>query len=237
MKAILEFPYKELTGKTRKGGGLVGMVWRGIQVFRNNVIPRNPSTTDQDNIRNYLTQSAQGFQAVTPVEKAGWRTYAGKKKVTISGAEVTLPEIAVYVKVNTMRLIDAVAISDAAPTDLASFVASGITVLAFVDATKTISFIVAHNLAVVGSNQWKIQITDVLPSGAYSPRKNDYRLIKGVATESIIAVTSSPQTVSIANPRFEAYTDGKYVGVIMTPLSAEYDEGTPYEVVQTIAVT
>jgi len=153
------------------------------------------------------------------------------------GQSVILPEISMYVRVNAYRLIDGQAISDAAPTVMADFVASDIASRAYVAGTTTLSFVVTHNADPVTGRLWLIKTTGSLASQMVRVKDNDYRLADGVATGSIVPVTATPQTIEIITPTFANWSNGDYMDIQLVPLSAEYDPGTKYHSTDTIAVS
>jgi len=237
MRTTFSFPIETLSGRSGIPGKLVFFNWRNIPCARTYVSPRNPESTGQEVIRGFMTQASQAFQSVTTAEKEAWEAYAALTPIKVGGRDIVLPAISVYVRVNMLRLINAAALTDTAPSALASFVATSFNTLAYVAGTTTLSFNVVHNLASISAEMWEIYITNTLPSGAYKPRKGDYRLAFGVDSKSIIDVTATPQTITDTAPKFTGYTDGDHVGVKLVPLSDDYDPGTVLEDVLTIAVT
>jgi hypothetical protein len=237
MKATLSSMYNELSGKFGGSNGVVNFNWRNIQVLRQMVIPRNPRSSNQILIRAIMTQCAQGFQDISTANKAAWAAYCASNPVTIMGKSVQLPEIAMFVRINSWALIDGGSISDTPPATLSDFAASAIGTRAFVSSTHTLSFIVTHNSGAAAGELWLIRVTGKLPSAVKKPQAGDYRLIKGVNANSIISVSASPQTVSIATPTFENYVNGESMGIQLLPLSSDYDEGTVFETVGAVTVT
>lgn len=237
MKFVLEMPVKVASGSMSRQPGIVFFPWRGLVLGRQHVIPRNPQTADQVAIRNYFTQGAQGFQSITLTQKQNWAAYALNHPHLFFGKEITIPEISAFQKVNMYRLIDGQSISNDAPTDLSDFVATDIANLAYASGTTQLTFDVTHNASVVTGKNWVIYITASLPSGVYAVRDGDYRLCKGVDTTSIVAVSASPQTVTITAPKFGNWANNDYVAVKLLPLSPDYDPGTVYYEVNLISVT
>jgi len=201
------------------------------------VEPANPKSADQVLIRAFLTQASQAFKSVTPAEKAAWAVYAALRPSSIMGKTITTPEISAYVKVNTLVLIDTAAVDDAAPTQLCDFTASAIATFAYNSGTTHLTFDVTHNAAVVTDKMWLIKISASLSSGARKARDGDMRMACGVATESIIPVTASPQTVDLTAPRFGNWSNADYMAIEVTPLSPDYDAGLSYRKTDQVTVT
>jgi len=184
-----------------------------------------------------MATAAQAFKSVTPAEKAAWAVYAALRPSLIMGTSITIPEVSAYVKVNTLVLIDTAAVDDAAPTELCDFTASAIATLAYNSGTTHLTFDVTHNAAVVTNKKWLVKITPSLSSGARAARDGDFRMGCGVTTESIIAVSASPQTVDLTAPRFGNWSDNDYMAVEVSPLSPDYDKGLKFRYTGQVAVT
>jgi hypothetical protein len=200
-------------------------------------MPTNPNSTDQAAIRSVCTQCAQAFQSISAANKTAWAAYAATKPRYFLGKAYTIPEISAFVGVNTYRLVNGAAISDTPPTDTCDFVATAITSAAYVAGTTILTLVIPHTAAVVTNKLWAIFITRSMPSAMRAVRDNDYRLVAGCATASIIPVTASPQTIAITAPRYGDWTTGDTIGVKMLPLSPEYNPGTAYAAPVAITVT
>lgn len=237
MKVDYAFPINDMRGKTQATGGFVAGFWRGIKVFRQNVIPRNPNSTNQALIRNILATASQGYKAISAGQKTAWAAYAAGKKIKVFGKEITIPEISAYVKVNVMRLIDGEAVDPAAPTILSDFIASDIATVGYVEGTTVLSFIVTHNASIVTNRLWAVKITGSMASARVVPKVSDFRLANGVTADSIIPVTSSPQTISITAPVFGNWSDQDTMGIKVVPLSEDYDLGTEFSSTVVVTVT
>lgn len=237
MKATLAMPVKTLHGAMSKQPGLVASVWRGLQTFRQWVKPANPQSVNQVLIRNILTQAAQGFQTISAENKASWAAWAAENPRYWQAQAYELPEIAAYVAINVYRLIDGVALSDTPPTDTPDFVGTDLDTFAYVSGTTTLSFVVTHTAAVVTNKMWVVKITRSLASAVRKPRDNDFVLVDGVTTDSIIDVTASPQTISVTTPRFADWVTLDNMAIKVIPLSPQYSPGVPYWEVGVITVT
>lgn len=237
MKFSLQFPIAEFTGKTGPQG-LVAFTWRaGLRVFRRFVSPTNPGTSEQASVRNYLAQCAQGYQALTAGQVSGWRTYAASHPILNFGENVTLPPNAMYARVNMYRLIDGQALSAAAPSVEADFLATGIATIAYNSGTTHLTFDVSHNCVTTTGRKWLVRITPSLASGVVTPRKGDYRLAMGINAGSVISVSASPQTVDITGPVISNWANSDWMSIELIPLSSEYSPGTSYAEKGQITVT
>lgn len=236
MKIGLTMPVSSIHGALSKQPGIVAYVWKGIQCARTWVMPTNPNSTDQTAIRSVCTQCAQAFQSISAANKTAWAAYAATNPRFFLGKAYTIPEISAFVGINTYRLINGAAISDTPPTDTCDFVGTDITSAAFEDG-GALTIIATHTAAVVTNKLWAIYVTRSMPSANRAIRDNDYRLVGGCNTTSIIAVTASPQTIVIAAPRFADWTNGDTMGVKLMGLSPEYDPGSAYAKACVITVT
>ena len=187
-------------------------------------MPAQPQSSEHVLSRSYLTAAAQAFGSLSVAERAAWETYANLNIKSHMGLSYSLYAINAYIQVNCYRQINGQAISDVAPTSLAGFSASLIATLGYVVGTTTYSFDVTHN-GTNGVGFWVVSQTPVLASAQRAARPSDYRLIDSVAAASIVAVVTSPQTISITTPKYvPSDTDWQAVRVI--PLNDEYAPGT-----------
>lgn len=235
MKLVFGPEIEQMSGSDGKIGGFVHMKLLGFPVARRHVLPAQPRTTAQVNIRSYLTAAAQAFGDLTTSERAGWETMANLMPQSHLGFTYTPYAINAYISVNVWRQLDGQAISDTPPSALAGFTGSAIASVAYVTATTVLSFDLTHNgTAAVGF--WGVSITPALASAQRAARPSDYRLAMSTTADAIIPVAATPQTVSLTGPIY-TWTDGQYMAIKVVPLSADYVYGTHYTSRQTITVT
>lgn len=228
MKCRLTFPVDTLSGK---GGGPFGLVfakWRGLQVARRLVVPSNPGTTEQDAIRGYLSAAASAFQAVTPSEKAAWDAWARINSSQILGQDVVRPAISEYCGVNCLRQIDGQAITDVAPTAKPDFAITGITSVTNTGPGTSLDIVFTHNAPATTDRSVLVRTTLALASQVVNPKDSDFRLVEGVSdADSIQPLAASPQTMVFSQP-WNFPSVGAYIGVRITPVSAEYTTGVEF---------
>lgn len=225
MRVRMSFPVDALTGKGGGPFGLVFSLWRGMQVARRLVVPANPSTTEQDTSRGYLSSAATAFQSVTPSEKADWNAWANINASNILGQRVVRPAISEYCGVNSLRQIAGEAITDVAPTAKADFAVTGITSITNTGPGTSLDLVYTHNATTLTDRRVLVRTTLALPSQVVVPKDSDFRLIEGVASvDSIQAIGASPDTIVFTAPwNFPAV--GAFIGVRITPLSPEFTQG------------
>lgn len=236
MKAKLAFPVEELTGRTGTGTALVASVWRGIQTFRRYTTPRNPDTAYQQNVRSVLTQAAQGYSLISAENKATWENYAADHQITVNGSPVVLPANAVYNRINSLRLLAGEALSATAPTNLCTFSITSVSSVEYATATDTLTINIAHTLSSFSAEKVLIEVTQPLRNAINNVTDNDYRYAGTVMANSFDDMSAvSPMDITSVT-RFE-WEDGDTMAVRLTPLSDDYDPGTPYVIIDTISVT
>lgn len=234
MKFIPQFPVQQLSGSDGTGTGLVAMRSNGIDIFRRYVVPYNPATAEQTLARSLFASSSQAFKLLTDEQRATWRTYAQLSPVTVLGREITLQEMAAFLRSDFYAyLIDTAHLTDA-PAGTAGFSASDISTVTYDSGTTTLSIEVTHNGAASGGS-FITKITNTAASAQRNPRPGDFRLVEGVTTTSIVAAGSSPQTMTFSSPVF-SWADNDYMSVEVTPLSSDYAIGTPFRSRQQISV-
>lgn len=235
MKIVFGPEIEQMSGSDGKIGGFVHMKLLGFPVARRHVLPAQPRTTAQVNIRAYLTAAAQAFGSLTTPERAAWETLANLMVKSHLGFSYTPYAINAYISVNVWRQLDGQAVDDAAPTALAGFTGSSIGTVGYVAGTTVFSFILVHNgTATVGF--WGISVTPTLASAQRAARPSDYRLAHATTADAIIAVEATPQTCEVTVP-IVTWTDGDFMAIKVVPLGATYCYGTPYTSRQTITVT
>lgn len=235
MKLVFGPEIEQMSGSDGKIGGFVHMKLLGFPVARRHVLPAQPRTTAQVNVRAYLTAASQAFGSLTTPERAAWETLANLMTHSHLGFTYTPYAINAYISVNVWRQLDGQAIDDAAPSALAGFTGSSIGTVGYIAGTTVFSFILVHNgTAAVGF--WAVSITPALASAQRAARPSDYRLGMATTADAIIAVSATPQTVELTGPIY-TWTDGQYMAIKVVPLGAAYSYGTPYTHRGTITVT
>lgn len=234
MKLRLAYPVDEMSGKAGGDFGIVMSRWRGLQVARRLVVPTNPSTTQQDLIRGYLSSAAVAFQSVTGPEKTAWNTFAQLIANRIMGQMVVRPAISVYCLINVIRQIAGQAITDTAPTTKPDFAVTGITAFEHDVANNEMEVTFTHNAPATADRFVMVKYTGALPSGVVVPKKSDFRLAEGVSTGSIVALAASPQTIQFTSPWVEL-TAGSFAGVSIQPLNVSYVPGVEFTDVLEVA--
>lgn len=235
MKLRLAYPVDTMSGKAGGDFGIVMSAWRGLQVARRLVVPRNPSTTEQDAIRGYLASAAVAFQSVTASEKTAWDTYAELVRSRILGQLVTRPAISVYCQINVLRQIAGQALTDTAPTAKPDFAVTDITDFEDDGVNNEMNVVFTHNAPATANRFVMVRWTGALPSAVVVPRKSDYRLAEGVVGGgSIVALGASPQTISFTAPWVELAA-GAVAGVSIVPMNVDYVPGVEFSKVLTVA--
>lgn len=235
MKIVFGPEIEQMSGSDGKIGGFVHMKLLGFPVARRHVLPAQPRTTAQVNVRAFLTAAAQAFGSISAAERAGWETLANLMVKSHLGFSFTPYAINAYISVNVWRQLDAQAISDTAPTALAGFTGSAIATVGYVAGTTVFSFDLTHNgTAAVGF--WGVSVTPTLASAQRAARPSDYRLAMATTADAVIAVEATPQTVSLTGTIL-TWTNGDYMAIKVVPLGATYSYGTQFTSRQTITVT
>jgi len=231
MKVRLSFPVNEISGKAGGPFGIVLSNWRGVMIARSMVQPANPSTTNQDVVRGNMSNSAIAFQSVTAEEKVLWEAFAEINKSKIMGQEVVRPAIAEYCGVNDIRQLAGEAITDVAPTGKCPYSVTGVSGLATPAGGTNLNLTITFSAAPGAGAYTMVKITAPLPSAVVVPKKSDYRMVETVQnTESIPALVATPGL-----PEFDetwvTLAEDDYIGISLTPLSAEFVKGVEYATV------
>lgn len=90
---------------------------RGGQYIRNRSIPTNPSTAQQQAVRNLVgTLTSRWQQTLTSAQRDAWNTYASNVPITDAlGEPRNVGGLGMYVRSNTPRMQASIAVVDTAP--------------------------------------------------------------------------------------------------------------------------
>jgi len=71
-------PFLSLDARGTLADTLTGSVWKGVNYIRQRIVPHNPQTGKQTDVRSVLTDgvSKWRFGGVTQINKNYWNTYA-----------------------------------------------------------------------------------------------------------------------------------------------------------------
>lgn len=225
MKLRLAFPVDQISGKAGGNFGNVFFNWRGMMVARRLVVPKNPSTVNQDSVRTMLAAAAVRYQSLTPGQREAWKIFAAANPRKFLGQTVQIPEISAYCQVNCIRQLAGQAITDTAPTLKPDFAITGITKAEITGQGLEITF--THNASVLTNKRVLLRATGPLSSGMYVPKKSDFRLAYGPSGgASVIDLEASPQTTQ-GTGVFD-YAHGVYAGVEIVPISPDYVAGVGF---------
>lgn len=235
MKVNFNFPVDQYSGHDGADVGLVYMKSSGLNIARRFVIPDSPNSGQQQLARAALIGSAQNFKLLTPTQRTGFATYAAIDRRRILGKDITLQDLAMYMRLDVIKWLSSGTHMTAAPTALPGVSASAINTVAYVTATSTLTFNIVHNWT-APFGKWLIRITPAMASAQRMARPSDYRLIKGFASASLITSSATPQSISVATPTF-AWLNLDYMHIQVTPISSTWAKGTPFDSRQQITVT
>lgn len=198
MKVKYTFPVEDLRGKSGGNSGLVASAWRGIKVMRTFVLPANPNSEDQVQVRTFFSAATKAWSDVTPTEYEMWNNLAKLKPIMVMGSPVIVSAFDMFVKTNVYRLIAGLNISLIAPEH---YYMDGV-VLELkepkVDLDQdTLQFVLTTSGFDVPNDYIGVYMTPLLSSQNIVVKDNDFRLISGadpanlsirpaVATETLI---------------------------------------------------
>lgn len=207
----------------RLGQSVVLYVSRGRQMLRQWVYPTDPETALQQQLRAYMSQVAVAWQSVSDLEAEGWAALAEQmKRVDSLGREYAYFANNAYAVVNVYRLLDGQTITDDAPAYNPP--AAPIITEAGHDEEN---LVVTVQHAQGTSGFFSVRVTPKLPSARRQARKNELRYASTSLVLSIVPAAASPQQLTVPTQRVSIEA-GDYVGIEVTPLSADYVPGSPY---------
>lgn len=228
MKAILQQPYEQLSGKN---GALVNYSLSGNPIVRAFVTPANPQTTVQQTLRGYFTSGSQAFNDLTDSERAAWKTVADAIQRTNSlGQQYTISEKGLYVMVNQYRQMDGQAITDTAPSITQGGAPSSLVSLKTDSGDLRITL--GHSMT---GGFWLIEVSDALPGLQRQARDNEIYMVSTTIADNIVAVDTSPQTITIGSADLKyAVSVGQRKAVRITRITSGYIKGASLTVHDTV---
>lgn len=126
------------------------------RIARTRVIPRNPQTELQTDIRTYLAQSGTAWAALTDSNRQSWEDYAAASpEKNRLGAEMYLSGFNMFCRARTLRLLASLTQIDTGPASSGRCGMPLLTSIATVGGTNQISF-------TFGSPWWKSETNAVL---------------------------------------------------------------------------
>lgn len=153
-------------------GGITASHNRGGAYFRQRVVPTNPSTTRQANVRGYMSAAVSAWGALTDAVRAGWETYAANTPTTDSmGQTLVLTGQQIFIRAFVTLAMSGVAVPATAPT--------------IFDTGQPVVGIVTNNTAAaatIGTLAGNLSITAQLMSATDSGGKLQLYLGKPVGT-------------------------------------------------------
>lgn len=228
MKFTLQYPIETLSGKTKTGAGLVASNWRGVNVFRENVIPANPQSTEQVAIRSYMAIASKLYKTCSKSQVAGWAALAALMPVSINGKKITLPAPSIFNSVACWAQVNADTPSLDAPQGKADTVISDISDATFAHTTGTFGF----NITASGHD-----LTDCKVAISISPTQGNKVvlipsgkcvLVNGANHASIKALTASSTVLSFVITR-NLPTQSGFLKIKLVLLSEYYVPSQTFE--------
>lgn len=200
----------------------------GIQVKRNFVVPANPQTQFQQQVRSAFGTVAGDWANVSGLQRQDWETLAQSYgRFNPNGTAYTLTGFQAFLMVNTFRALDGQALTQAAP----QFPSIG-----------SVAFITVENDQVnqevsfnfqdldVGTFLYKIRVNPVTPE-PYALTIENARFVTIDPADAIISGTPVAQAVSLTIPYAELRSDlidwanlagGERIAVNIQKLSTDY---------------
>ncbi len=198
---------------------------RAACVARAWVSPDNPMSTLQLAVRDYLALAAAAYRDLTEAQAAAWTAAANAiMRENILGLDYYLTGIGLFCMINTYGQIHDQAIVDDVPTILMPPVPISLT---SVTATSTVLLtIVADVTGLETDGMCLVRVSLPLPGEARQARPNDCRMID-VTIDSNIAVHAAGTLTIALTITTSLIVATDRIGVMITPLSADYFPGPP----------
>lgn len=208
---------------TQASGSIGGATFSrnaGGMYIRGRAIPVNPSSPQQQVVRNALTSLSQRWiNTLTQAQRDAWKVYADQVPIPDTLGEARpIPALSMYIRCNVARLQNSIAVVDNAPTvfDLGGFTAPVITVTASTDIAS---------VAFTNTDAWATAVGGAMIVSASRPQNPSIGFFKGpyqnmLKIAGAVSPPTSPSTASLPFPCavgqaifFQvnaAFSDGRY---------------------------
>lgn len=235
MKITLQQPFLTARGRDSPIAGNVLYPVDGRMFSRKFVQPGNPNSLAQQAVRNNLTAASQAYSDISGSENDAWAALsAALPRVDKDGLNYDIGAKAMYVAVNSLRLLDGQAVENAAPPAITQLAPSDITSVEFTAGAPDVVDVTFPHANDDGF--FLLELTRPLPGVRRQPRDSDLVIPTADLSAGIVAQAASPQVVSMDLPdmRF-ALAIGDRIGVRITAVSPGYIKGQSIDRVITIA--
>jgi hypothetical protein len=215
----LEFPANRVSGRLKNNSNVNS--WnRGQQILRAFTLPPNPDTPDQQAVRTAFSLLTKNWKVLTTAQTNAWDAWAVANPITNRlGNVVSRTGLSAYVELGSLHYYRTGALLAAAPT-LAR--PSPPTSLAQIGAQNpdSIGITITHSLPNIANLWWLVSMTPTLPSVKVTPALPLYRMVRGVNTNSFVAVAASPDEVLFSPTKYDVQ-DGGWYGVEVQTVNIE----------------
>jgi len=226
-RITLVSPFAKFHGKSSAPGEPGGQVLYSVGAAlysRRLVDPANPDTTHQSTIRSLLATGANGYQALTDVQAAAWRTAAsGLTRKNIFGQIYAWTGMSLYMSVNTYRQMDGEALTATPPATDSPGAILGVTSATVNGANLDV--VITHSMDV--GDLVYCRVSEDLGSASRQGRPNDLKTLTTDFDDSIIVRSASPQTLAIPMEYFTV-TAAEHIAIHLLPLTSVYYPGTDW---------
>lgn len=225
--ATLQVPFSLISGKMANpvnNSGVVAMPTAQRNVLRQMVVPANPDTTRQTEVRAIFTTNAIAFAALSTGDYNSWNTLATSyKRNGRLDLEYTLSGIGIYNAVNFYRLANGQSATATAPT----YATPGAPLLdgAYVDTADIV--ISVDTTGMPAGQLLAIRITGPLPGNRRAQRNNVRFNPAEAIAGSIQASTANANQSFTLNGAATALgiSVNDRIGVLLQPLTTDYQPG------------
>lgn len=194
----------------------------GRQIARQFVVPANPQSSFQNDVRSIFSSASVGYSNLNSSEKQSWiDAAAGISLIDEFGQPYQITPKGLYIRVNAYRLLDGQALLDTAPAIGSPTPYTDVSVaMDGSDVEINVTGGSASDLVVV-------YFSAPLPGQTRVARLNDLRLPMEDSADSIVTGSAGGfLSLAVANLRLNLSV-GARVGCRLLPLTSNYIPGSP----------
>lgn len=226
-KVLFSKPFDKFHGTLKNPSGTPGHVAFTSQksgaIARTHVVPLNPNSLRQQQIRAVKKTVAQNFRDLTAAQTSGWNNAAaGISRTNILGADYVISGLDLFCMINYYRNTDGQTSTSNVP--VLKVPKQPVTLTGIFIISPTVIRITADLTGNEDFTKVQLRFSPPLGSNAKHAPKNSLRLISNQLNTNITLVQSEAIDVTLTNNLFQI-PSGSFIGVELLPLSIFYFPG------------
>lgn len=208
----------QFSGEIKRISGRIGdrntvNTWNGgAAIIREFTQPTNPNSAEQVKARSIFSSLTKNWKSLDEATRQGWEDWATANPVKDRlGNVVKRSGLSAYLQLGSLFYIRTGTIGPPTyPTMSRPAPVNGVGGFGGTQGAFSFQIECGHGNSSITNLYLYAKVTDPLQSPAYTPRPQDYRLIGGVDTDSVLALQATGATYTFNNTRQFYQEDNRY---------------------------